>query len=130
MQKAPYTPSPNNVKRFFEKIKELGVPTTKVNVEYLKSIGFKSGNDHYLLTASKTLGFIDAQNKPTDRWKIFKDKNKAPKAMADAIKKTYVDLFETYPDAYKKDEQALVDYFSAKYLVAKSVAKYMAQTYK
>ena len=129
MQKAPYTPSPNNVKRFFEKIKELGVPT-KVNIEYLKTIGFKSGNDHYLITVSKTLGFIDAVHKPTDKWIAFKDKRKASKVMADAIKTTYDALFETYPDADKKDEQALLDYFAAKCLVATSVSKYMAQTFK
>jgi hypothetical protein len=127
--KAPYTPSPKNVKDFFEKIRELGVPP-KVTLDYLKSIGFKSSNDRYLVAVSKTLGFIDTSNKPTDRWEGFKDKKKAPIIMSEAMKTTYSDLFKTYPDAPAKTEQELVDYFAAKCLVASSVAKYMAQTFK
>jgi hypothetical protein len=127
--KAPYTPSPKNVKDFFEKIKGLGLPP-KVTNEYLKSIGFKSSNDRYLISVSKSLGFIDSNNKPTDKWEGFKDKKKAPGIMCEAMKTAYADLFKTYPDADTKTEQELVDYFVAKCLVANSVAKYMAQTFK
>lgn len=124
MQKPPNTPSPKNVKEFFEKIKTLGVPN-KVTNDYLKTIGFKSSYDSYLITVCKSLGFIGANNKPSDKWVDFKDKNKAPKVMADAINTTYVDLFKTYPDAHTKNEQELSDYFVAKY--DKELAKRMAQ---
>lgn len=129
MKKAPYTPSPKNVKEFFQKIQSLGVPP-KVNVAYLATIGFKSSNDRYLTGVAKSLGFVDTASSPTDRWKDFRDIAKAPKVMADAIKIAYADLFDTYPDAEKRDDQTLQNYFVPKFEVAASVAKLMVQTFK
>jgi len=129
MEKAPYTPNPKNVKRFFETIQGLGIPT-KVHQAYLPSIGFKSANDRYLIGLSKSLGFVDTAGKPTTKWSDFKDKNKAPKVMADAIKTTYADLYSTYPDAEKEGDGTLQNYFASTSKVADSVARFMVQTFK
>lgn len=129
MAKAPYTPSPNNVKRFFEDIQGLGIPL-KVNKAYLSTIRFRSSNDSYLVGVCKFLGFVDTAGKPTTKWSDFKDKTKAPRVMADAIKTAYVDLYSTYPDAEKKDDATLENYFASTSLVADSVAKLMVRTFK
>ena len=129
MEKAPYTPNPKNVKRFFETIRSLGIPT-KVNQAYLPSIGFRSANDRYLIGLSKSLGFVDSGGKPTPKWSDFKDKNKAPKVMADAIKTTYADLYSTYPDAEQKDDDTLQNYFASTSGVADNVARLMVRTFK
>lgn len=128
MAKAPYTPSPKNVKEFFKAIQGLGIPP-KVNNAYLPTIGFKSSNDRYLVRLSKALGFIDTAGSPTTRWSDFKDKNKARKVMANAIKIAYADLYSTYPDAEKRDNETLENYFASTSGVATSVAKLMVQTF-
>jgi hypothetical protein len=129
MTKAPYTPTPQNVKTFFETIQGLGIPP-KVNQAYLPTIGFKSANDRYLVGVSKSLGFVDTAGKPTTKWRDFKDKTKAPKVMADAIKTTYADLYSTYPDADKKDDDTLQNYFASTSGVADSVGRLMVRTFK
>ena len=88
MEKAPYTPTPQKVKRFFETIRSLGIPP-KLSNAYLPTIGFRSANDRYLVGVSKSLGFVDTAGKPTTKWRDFKDKDKARKIMADAVKTAY-----------------------------------------
>jgi hypothetical protein len=89
----------------------LGVPG-KVTQEYLQSVGFKSKNDRYLLPILKALKFLDPGGIPTDRWRAYRDKQKAKGVLAAAITETYSGLFETYPDAYRRDNEALRNYFS------------------
>jgi len=101
-----------------------------VNEAYLPTIGFKSSNDRYLIKITKSLGFADTAGKPTVRWNDFKDDAKAPKVMADAIKTTYADLYSTYLDAEKRDDETLQNYFASTSGVAKSVAKLMVETFK
>lgn len=129
MEKAPYTPSPKNVKEFFKAIQGLGTPP-KVNNSYLPTIGFKSSNDRYLVGVSKFLGFIDNANVPTQKWDEYRDKNKAGSVMASAIKTAYDDLFSTYPNAESEDDGKLQNYFAPKFKVADVVAKRMVQTFK
>jgi len=129
MAKAPYTPSPKNVNEFFKAIQTLGTPP-KVSNAYLPTIGFKSSNDRYLVGLSKSLGFVDTAGKPTPRWNDFKDKAKAPKVMTDAIKTAYAALYSTYPDAERRDDDTLQNYFASTSGVADSVAKLMVQTFK
>lgn len=129
MAKAPYTPSPKNVKEFFKAIQSLGTPP-KVNNSYLPTIGFKSSNDRYLVGVSKFLGFIDNAGVPTKRWNEYKDKSKAGQVMASAIKTAYADLFVTYPNAEGRDDTTLRDYFASTSGVADIVAMRMVQTFK
>jgi len=129
MPKAPYTPSPNNVKEFFQAIQNIGTPP-KVDRSYFPSIGFKSSNDYYLVGVCKFLGFIDTTGIPTPKWNDFKDKEKAPQVMADSLRTAYSDLFTIYPDAQKRDDATLQNYFASKSGVAAIVAKRMVQTFK
>jgi hypothetical protein len=129
MQKFPYTPSPKNVKEFFKAIQGLGIPP-KLDNDYLPTIGFKSSNDRYLVGVSKFLEFVDTTGKPTQRWNEFKNKAKAPKVMADAIKVAYADLYGTYPDAEKQNDEAIQNYFAPKSGASENVVKLMVQTFK
>ena len=129
MAKVPYTPSPKNVTEFFKAIQGLGTPP-KVNNAYLPTIGFKSSNDRYLVGLCKYLGFVDSTGVPTASWSDFRDKAKAPKVMASAIRTAYADLYNTYPDAENRDDVTLQNYFASTSGVAQSVSKLMVQTFK
>lgn len=129
MAEFPYTPSPSNVTRFFNKIRTVAIPS-KVTYNYLKSIGFKSGNDHSLIRVLKTLGFLDASSTPTEIWKNYRSEKKAGLVMAQAIKKAYSGLFETYEDANKRSDEALRDYFKANTEVGDPVVALMLRSFK
>lgn len=83
-----------------------GVPA-KLDRTYLKSVGFKSGNDNYIVGVLKLLGFVSSNGVPEVRWRSYRDKNAAPKLLAQGMQEAYSDLFAIYPDAYRKDEEAL-----------------------
>lgn len=125
-----YTPSPKNVTEFFNTMKSIGVPKTKVTRDSIKSYGFKSSNDRYLLGVLKSLGFLGDDSLPTERWQDYRSKTKAGPVMASAIKAAYPGLFDTYEDAYARDDEALRDYFRANTQVADSVVEFMSKTFK
>lgn len=108
---AIYTPLPTAISKFLTHIQGAGVPP-KMTLQYLESVGFKSKNDRPLITIFRALGFIDASGTPTDRWRAYRDKGKSRGILAAAITEAYSSLFETYPDAYRRDNEALRNYFS------------------
>lgn len=104
----PYTKSPGSISRFLTHIRSAGVPT-KVTVKYLKTVGFTSSNDTYLVSLLKGIDFVDSGGVPTGRWKAFRGTN-GKQALADAIRVGYSDLFSTYPDANLRDNEAIANY--------------------
>ncbi len=111
MAKAIYSTSPANIPRFLAVIQSAGEPS-KVDGTYLKSVGFKSGNDAYLPPILKALGFLDSAGVPTERWRVYRNKQKAKGVMAAALLEAYPELFKTYPDACRRDNEALRNFFS------------------
>ena len=95
----------------FSKIEESGVPKVPVDEKWLGSIGLTGSNDKTLLTVLTRLGFIDEKKNPTQVWIDFRDVNKKSQVMSDAIKRGYSDLYDFYPDAEKKTDTDLINYF-------------------
>ncbi len=108
---AIYTPTPASIPRFLAHMQTLGKPD-KVTVQYLESVGFKSKNDRPLISILKSLGFLDSSGVPTSRWLAYRDKAKAKGVLAAGITEAYASLFATYPDAFRRDNEALRNYFS------------------
>lgn len=128
MAEFPYTPQPTKIKPFFDHIQKTGVPP-KVTYKYLESGGFKSKNDRYLVGILKFVDFLDSTGKPTETWHAYRHKEAAPGVMAKAIRAAYSDLFNTYPDAYRKDNEALRNYFSTQTVVAESTLGLIVRTF-
>lgn len=126
----PYTPSPKNVTELFEKMQRIGVPKTKVNFEYLKSIGFKSSYDQSLPPVLKSLGFVNADGSPSSLWKDYGVKQQARSVMASAIKNTYSELFNMYSDAHKQADTALGDFFKGQTGAPDKDVGLMLQTFR
>jgi hypothetical protein len=128
MAEFPYTPQPAKVKPLFDHIQKTGVPP-KVTYKYLESVGFKSKNDRYLVGILKFVGFLDVSGRPTEIWHAYRHKEAAPEVMAKAVHTAYGDLFNTYPDAYRKDNEALRNYFSTQTAVAESTLGLIVRTF-
>jgi len=107
----------------------VGNPPKGVNRDWLKTIGFSSGNDYYIIAVLKHIKFIDSSSAPTELWKAYKDPTKARAVLAQGIKEGYKELFETYPDANRKDREALYAFFSSKTGKAKHTVDYMVSTF-
>src|SRR3990172_2952002 len=125
----PYTPHPASVKRFLAHAQTAGVPD-KVTHKYLEKVGFKTKNDRYIISVLKFLGFLDSTGGPTKTWQAYRNKSKSRATMADAIRRSYDDLFRTFPDAHRKDAEALRNYFSAHTKVAESTLGLIVSTFK
>ena len=126
----PYTPSPKNVPELLDKIQTIGMPKVKVNLNYLKSLGFKSSYDTYLPPVLKFLGFVNADGSPTSIWQQYGVKNQARSVMASAIKNAYSVLFHTYEDAHAQTDTALVDFFKAQTGASDKDAGLLVQTFQ
>jgi hypothetical protein len=109
MATIPVTQSAGSIARFLKHIQTAGVPA-KVNNPYLKAVGFKSSNDSALLLILKAINFIDASGTPTDKWSQYRDATQAGAVLAESIKACYSGLFDIYPDAERKDDEAIANW--------------------
>ena len=109
----PYSTVIGKLKTFFEKIQTIGIPDT-ANTKWLPSIGFRSSNDPSILTVARFIGFIDQSAKPTQYWRDYRDKSRSSQVMADCLRRSYDELFNTYPDAYNRSDEELKNFFSTK----------------
>jgi hypothetical protein len=50
--------------------------------------------------------------------------------LADSIRETYSELFAVYPDAYRRDDEALTDFFRSGTDVAETTVRLMVRTFK
>ena len=125
----PYMTNPASLRRFLEKVQSLGVPT-KVTIPYLQSLGFKSTNDRPIIPALKFLDFLGSSAEPTETWKKYRHKASAGSVLAASIRSGYADLFATYPDAERKDTEALRNYFSTHTTVGEATLNMIVRTFK
>lgn len=107
-----YAVKTGSLKDFLTKVKtkQLGTPD-KVTIAYLTSIGYKSTNDRPIIRILKSIDFLDKSGVPTQNWKNFRTE-KSAQVMTSALRKTYADLFRTYPGPHKLARGKLEDFFA------------------
>ncbi len=125
----PYVHNTGNLKSFLGKIPEIGIPE-KVTQNYLVSIGFKSTNDRQIISVLKFIGLIESTGIPSDLWNKYRVKSKSGIMLAQAVKKAYSDLFTLYPDANRKDNEALRDFFSSNTSVGEKAIQVIIKTFR
>jgi len=104
----------NAIPRFLESIRKAGVPE-KVDRGYLKSLGFKNSNDAALVPLFKSLGFLDSGGKPTKVYREYRAARTegAKEILGAVVRSAYSGLFAMYPDAHRKDDEALANWMRA-----------------
>jgi hypothetical protein len=125
----PYHVNAANVKKLLEHIQSAGIPP-RVTFQYITSVGFKSKNDRAILTVLKFIIFVDNSGVPTKLWQAYRVKSQSGKVLAGALKTAYKTLFDTYPDANRKDNEALRNFFSSHTSVAENTVTLMVRTFK
>lgn len=98
---------------FIRSLAGVGVPSS-VDKNYLKQLGYKSSYDEKFLVAIKFIGLVEDKRggAPTDRWSELR--LNLGKALAAGLRQGYAELFDFYPDAHVRDEEALANFFRAK----------------
>jgi hypothetical protein len=104
----------NAIPRYLDSIRKAGVPA-KVDATYLKSIGFKNSNDLALIPLFRALGFLDPGGQPTTIYREYRGANAegAKRVLGQAVRTCYAGLFDVYPDAHRKDDEALTNWLRA-----------------
>ncbi len=123
----PYSPVPNSFKRLLEKIPTIGTPT-KADGKWLKGLGFSGGNNAMSLTVMRHIRIIASDGAPTDLYKALRAKDKA--RFAAGIRKHYADLFSTYPDAHRKDDEALIAFVRSNTDYSEQTQRLAVRTFK
>ena len=123
----PYTQNPGNLIAVIEKISDHGVPE-KFTQKELGVWGYASSNDRRIIVVLKYIRFIDDKGAPTDLWK--KARTQAKAAVGEGVRAGYADLFKTFPNAHKRDNEALTNYFKGNTNVGDAAVKRMVSTFK
>jgi hypothetical protein len=126
----PYVTSASRLQEFLERLGETGIPQ-KINQKWLESLGYKSKNDRRFLGVLRFLGLIDSSGTPTEAYRSTLRRGAQGRAeFAKLIRESYADLFATYPDAHRKDNEALQNFFTAHTDVGSKAVQLMASTFK
>lgn len=106
-----YVQASGSIPKFLRHIQQAGVPG-KLTMQYLLGAGFKSSNERGLIGMMRAVGFTDASNVPTDRWKAYRNTSKAKAVLGEGIRDGYAGLYGMYPDAHERSTEAIRNYFS------------------
>jgi len=129
LAKYPYILNTGRLKKFIDSIPKIGVPE-KINTRTLPKLGYKSTNDRPIIKILKFINFIDATGTPNQNYRNFRDASKAKSIMASAIREAYSELFKIYPDAYKKDDDTLKNFFRPTTDAGEQVVARIVDTFK
>ena len=128
-EKYPYTVTVDAFKRFMAKLGTVGVPR-KVNWKFVQSLGFKSSNHKSFPRILHLLGLIAADGSPTERFAALREGPGGRAKLATFIRDAYSPLFDTFPDADRKDAEALHNFFRAETTAAERTVQAMVGTFQ
>lgn len=115
---------------YLEAIKQAEAPE-RFSLRFLEGLGFKSTNDRKFIGILRSLGFLDADGKPTSRYYQYLDLSRSESVMADAVREAYSDLFAINKDAHKLNTEQVKNKLRTLYAGTKkdTVIGYIASTF-
>lgn len=123
----PYVKTPGKLAAFLKQLPSYGVPD-RLNRETLGGWGFKSSNHIAFVSVAKFVGLVDSSAVPTDRWK--EARGNLGLALAKGVHEGYSQLFKVIPDAHRKDNEALRNFFNQHSNVGAQAVDAMVMTFK
>lgn len=128
-EKYPYTVTVDAFKQFMGKLRSVGVPK-KVNWKLVQSLGFKSSNHKSFPRILRLLGLIADDGSPTERFTVLREGAAGRAKLGSFIREAYSPLFDTFPDADRKDAEALHNFFRAETTAAERTVQAMVGTFQ
>jgi hypothetical protein len=112
----------------FSKIRDGQAPERFTN-QLLKDWGFNSTNDRGFIGLLKSLGFLSADGKPTQRYHDYRDHSRSKQVMAQALREAYGDIFLIKEKPATTDEAAINGKFKSFHNASDNVAGLMTRTF-
>lgn len=103
----PYLASYKNVEKLFQRIAAAKQPEAFTHKFLQETIGLKSVGDRPLISLLRTLGFLDASNKPTAAYAALRNPTQVKRALVTAIRKAFDPLFAADENAHKLSADTL-----------------------
>lgn len=92
--KLPYLNNPKKTESYFNRIKEVEVPSPKLTYDFLENVFlFKSHADRTLVSLLKKMGFLDQDGKPTTLYSDYRNDVESKKVIAKGIRQAFNELF-------------------------------------
>jgi hypothetical protein len=126
-QTFPYSTVPNRLKQVLEKAPTIGKPNP-ANTKWLKGLGYTGGNDASILSTMRKIGVIDSAGNPTAFYDAIRNRDGAK--VAEHVRDAYRPLFDLYPDAHQKDDEALRNFFRSNTDAGDQSQLLMVRTFK
>ncbi len=125
-----YTLKTGAMQAYFDAIQSAEAPE-RFSTRFLEDLGFTSSNDRLLIGILKSLGFLDTDGLPQDRYHRYLDKEIAAHVLAEGIRDAYSDLFGVNKEAHKLEIEGVFNKLRTLYKGAKkdSVVKLIARTF-
>lgn len=110
MSKYPQIYVKEKFQDFLKTLTSVGKPPA-VDKAYIKKLGFKSSYDTNFLQAIKFIGLVEDKRggAPTEKWGELR--SNFGYTLANCLRDGYADLYQFYPDAHLRDDEALSSYF-------------------
>jgi hypothetical protein len=118
----------NRIPDLFNKIRDGQAPGIFTN-QLLKDWGFTSTNDRAFIPLLKSLGFLSAEGKPTQRYNDYRDHSRSKHIMAQAIREAYGDIFLIKENPTASDKSAIEGKFKSFHNASDHVAGLMTKTF-
>lgn len=124
-----YFTSAKNLAAILEQIQKGQVPP-KFTYDHLKQLGFPSSNDRPIIPVLKSVGFLDANGTPQERYRRFKNPSEAKRVLAEGVREAYADVFAIDEAANKLPPDQLRGIFARLSGKGEGVSDKMALTFR
>ncbi|SRR5258706_7643427 len=125
-----YLTTVKNLQAILSSIQNAKAPD-KFTTRFLESLEFRSAADRLIIGVLKSLGFLDAEGHPRDRYFRFLDQTQSGTVLAEAIREAYADLFQVNTRANTLSKTDLINKFKtlSQGAISESVLDKMAMTF-
>ncbi|MEL7188699.1 MAG: DUF5343 domain-containing protein [Pseudomonadota bacterium] len=105
-----YLTTAKNLPGILSAIQQAQAPE-RFTMSFLESLEFKSSSDRLVIGVLKSLGFLDDNGVPTERYYRFLDQTQGPQVLAEGIREAFDDLFRVNTSAQKLTKSELINKF-------------------
>jgi Family of unknown function (DUF5343) len=106
-------------------------PPEKVDEAWLSSVGIASSDAKSIIRVLRFVDLIEDDGAPTELWEAIRHQTSANRIrFAGAVRKAYKQLFDSYPDAHRKDEETLRTFFRGQGLGGEEVQAAARRTFR
>jgi len=126
-----YLVTTKNIQSIFNSIINAQAPAKFTN-KFLEALGFTSSNDRLYIGIFRSLGLIDSNGIPQERYFRFLDQTESKQVLAEAIEYAYSDLFAVNKKAHEMTANEIKNKMKTLFQGSKTdtVLSLMANTFK